>query len=177
MPVRLRSGVPENSRMWCIGSATPCRGGNGFDSHHLARQHESRLAGWRVMMSRNSCNYYSYQSYNYNCALFQVSKYMMIRYFIILCLVGCSATMNTIPFNDEAHITWVRFDDPFDLQKQCKDIGVAAKTFYTVEACAYFDLETKQCTIYTLNPRTLYGKDMALVGHEVKHCFDGDFHD
>ena len=44
---------------------------------------------------------------------------------------------------------------------------------YTVEACAFWQktLMGYQCTIYTSQRTT-----MATLGHEVRHCFQGQFH-
>lgn len=38
-------------------------------------------------------------------------------------------------------------------------------------ACAVWSLDHSKCTIYTAK-----NTDSAIVGHEIRHCFEGNFH-
>lgn len=108
-------------------------------------------------------------------------KYLLI-YFCFL-LVGCATDpfddppINTTIVNNFAVIEWVRFSNPVLLEEKCIDVGVVVPKGYTIKACATFNLKIKTCTIYSLNPLSLNGEEMTALGHEAKHCFDGEFHD
>lgn len=109
----------------------------------------------------------------------------MWRYLIILTLTGCSALSGQVDdeiidstvVNNEVHVKWIRFEDPVVLEEECLKLGLTVKPFHAIRACATFNLEAKTCTIYVRNPRTLNGEAMNSLGHEIKHCFDGSFHD
>lgn len=111
----------------------------------------------------------------------------MWKLLVIILLAGCATTplgkadmptpINTTIVNNEAHITWIRFDDPVVLEQTCNFIGLKAKVGYKIVACAQFNLKTKKCTIFALNPQFLDDDRMTSLGHEVKHCFDGEYHD
>lgn len=81
----------------------------------------------------------------------------------------------TAPFDTSANlttvstITWRTVDD---VQKTCEAESRKRgfKGFgYSIQACSFFD--GNQCTIIT-------GKttSMHTVGHEVRHCFQGNWH-
>lgn len=42
---------------------------------------------------------------------------------------------------------------------------------YGVEACSFWNKSGTECTIITKNKSTLYE-----LGHEVRHCFQGNYH-
>jgi hypothetical protein len=68
-----------------------------------------------------------------------------------------------------SHITWHRVDH---VQKTCeresKKRGFGGFN-YPVYACSFWD--NKTCDIFTSKTPTLHD-----VGHEVRHCFQGNFH-
>ena len=84
-----------------------------------------------------------------------------------VCLSGCTG-FNATPVNSEAHRKWVRYGH----------IGqIEAALGKSVLGSAYVDLDKKTCTIHSLNPRGLNDERTCTLGHEVKHCFDGQYHE
>lgn len=102
---------------------------------------------------------------------------MRILYLSLILLVSCSTPLvDPTPINNETHIKWVRHKDLFELEKACVKVAPRPNKFFEYHGCATFNLKTKECIIHTLNPQEYIGEDMAYLGHEVKHCFDGNFH-
>ena len=70
-------------------------------------------------------------------------------------------------------ITWLQVDnvnktcDAEAFKRQGRGIG------YAVQACAFWDFKgtTSTCTIVT--PKTT---NLTVLGHEARHCFQGEFH-
>lgn len=59
------------------------------------------------------------------------------------------------------------------ITKFCSDLGVK----YDANGCAAFNLDTKHCTIYVVEPR--HADDVerfAVIGHETWHCRFGEWH-
>lgn len=90
-------------------------------------------------------------------------------------LSGCSG-MLTIPeegrFEPEnwiakSTITWIVSNDP---TATCKQLFPALRHRLILPACAGWDDDI--CTIVTGSVTT-----HQLLGHEVRHCFEGNFHD
>jgi hypothetical protein len=74
---------------------------------------------------------------------------------------------------DFALIRWQRVKNVNAVcQKQSKARGMGGFA-HPVEACAFWSKKpfVNLCTIYTSRRTT-----MDTVGHEVRHCFQGDFH-
>lgn len=74
---------------------------------------------------------------------------------------------------NKVKIEWVQVKN---VQKVCDEIAeqkTSKKFGYAVESCASWDEGTfgYTCTIYTEKKTS-----MATLGHEVRHCFQGDFH-
>ena len=42
---------------------------------------------------------------------------------------------------------------------------------YAVDACSFWNFTTRTCTIFTRQSPTMHD-----LGHEVRHCFQGDWH-
>lgn len=72
-------------------------------------------------------------------------------------------------YTTQSTITWRTVDD---VQKSC-EIESRKRGFkgfgYGVQACSFFD--GNQCTIITGKQTTMHS-----VGHEVRHCFQGNWH-
>ena len=90
---------------------------------------------------------------------------------------GCSMTVHIPeeaafsprPVVQGMTITWVVADDP---TAECKRLLPSAYGFAPlIPACAGWDLERKTCVIVT--PRVATHQ---IVGHEIRHCFEGRFH-
>lgn len=77
-------------------------------------------------------------------------------------------------FTNKTEIEWVQVKD---INKTCESESRKRgnKGFgYSVEACAFWTKETfggHKCTVYTRQT-----VDTATFGHEMRHCFQGAFH-
>jgi hypothetical protein len=94
----------------------------------------------------------------------------MRYYFLVLLLVGCSS-FTVKPYDERITqttiVTWTTVDD---VEKECINAGVKDPgIFRHILGCAKYDKTS--CTIYT-------GKttSMEILGHELRHCFEGKFH-
>jgi len=90
--------------------------------------------------------------------------------FVVLLLVGCS-TFTAKPYEERVTeatiVTWLTFDD---IEKECikagsKDPG----PLRNILGCVRYSAKT--CRIYTGKTTT-----METLGHELRHCFEGKFH-
>ena len=103
-----------------------------------------------------------------------------IALFLSLGIVGCASTQTpdsvatgpvyNIQFTAQANypeknIRWVTVED---ISSFCQ-AKVPLKSNKRLLACSEYN--NKSCTIYT--GRTT---DMAVVGHEIRHCFEGQWH-
>jgi hypothetical protein len=83
-------------------------------------------------------------------------------------LAGCVSTPNP----SGVEVVWNRIEEPHAV---CESLS-GRKSFFNVLGCAKRS-ETR-CTIYAPRPRD--ERDLqrfATLGHELMHCFDGDWHD
>jgi hypothetical protein len=69
------------------------------------------------------------------------------------------------PLAQHMQIRWVTVEDP---NRACKRFGQMP----IVGACAIWDFAKQTCMVIT--GRVTTGQ---VLGHEVRHCFEGDFHD
>ena len=65
-------------------------------------------------------------------------------------------------------VTWITIDD---IDGFCGR-GYDVPPYVMINGCTKYNLEESTCTIYT-GKRT----DTSTLGHELRHCFDGSFHD
>jgi hypothetical protein len=91
-----------------------------------------------------------------------------------------------------AHADWRNGDDPFDASKVRGDTMVVKWVRvdniqatcdrisrqrgmggfpYAVDACTFWEDHSNTCVMYT--PRTT---TQHIIGHEMRHCFQGSFH-
>lgn len=116
-------------------------------------------------------------------------KYLMIV--LILILQGCATNSNS-PYkgtidNTVVTITWVKIPEKeigavcdgktYDASKQFSGYTVssgpnAVKMRLMPQGCAKFTKDS--CTVYAYEPKN--GYDLEVFGHEVLHCFIGDYH-
>ena len=92
-----------------------------------------------------------------------------------LLLAGCN-TFHSTPVTNESLITWVRFDDTNKVDDKCRRLSGTLLTGRRIKGCAQYNLIEHLCTIYSYNPRSLDDEYICTLGHEVKHCFDGAYH-
>jgi hypothetical protein len=69
------------------------------------------------------------------------------------------------PLSTVMQVRWIAVEDP---NRACKRFGPMP----IVGACAIWDFAKQTCTVITGQITT-----MQALGHEVRHCFEGDFHD
>lgn len=88
---------------------------------------------------------------------------------LTLALAGCAAT----PVADHAvSVRWVKVSQPNSV---CR--ALAPRTvFFVIKGCAVWTADS--CTIYARDARGVHDRDaLTTLGHELKHCFDGHWHD
>ena len=97
---------------------------------------------------------------------------------ILIVLPGCAATP-TAPADGGVAIVWNRVEEP---HRVCEALS-GRKSFFNVLGCSHWAEPQvaggpRTCAIYAPEPRT--EKDLqrfATLGHELMHCFDGNWHD
>lgn len=71
-------------------------------------------------------------------------------------------------------VVWMRVDD---VQRVCEGLA-GRKEFLTVLGCSRWSAERRRCEIYAPEPRSERDvQRFATLGHELMHCFDGNWHD
>jgi hypothetical protein len=103
-----------------------------------------------------------------------VSKWILIA--LIGCVGGCASQLHKEMDLDTVTITWQRAS-LMEADRTCRALGVQAMPFpvEVIPACARWN--GSHCTI--IAPEPVNAGDtasFALLGHEVLHCFVGEFH-
>ena len=94
-----------------------------------------------------------------------------MKKFIGGALLGLAACATTPP-DPGVSIVWNRVDDP---HRVCESLS-GRKTFFHIRGCA--QRNGNVCSIYAPIPRSeLDLQGFATLGHELMHCFDGNWHD
>jgi hypothetical protein len=76
-------------------------------------------------------------------------------------------------------VVWNRVEDP---QPVCESLS-GRKSFFHILGCSHWSEPAAQggprvCTIYSPEPRSERDTQrFATLGHELMHCFDGNWHD
>lgn len=60
------------------------------------------------------------------------------------------------------------------LQQKASDFGMELAS--TVQAFSVWSPNTNRCTIFIVEPKKSQTPNTAVVGHELLHCFYGDWH-
>jgi hypothetical protein len=106
-----------------------------------------------------------------------MKKYVLIS--LLVCSNFASANWDspTKPFSTKENnhetmlITWKTVDNIQQVcQAEYKKRGFGAFN-YKVDACSFWNDTTKTCTIYTKKNPTMHD-----VGHEIRHCYQGNWH-
>jgi hypothetical protein len=89
---------------------------------------------------------------------------------VALLLAGCSS-FTALPYKERVTeatvVTWLTFDD---VEKQCIKAGAKDPgQFGIISGCVIYN--QKFCRIITGKTTT-----METLGHELRHCFEGKFH-
>jgi len=93
-------------------------------------------------------------------------------------LAGCAAAPAPNPAENVA-VIWNQVDNP---QKVCDDLS-GRKELFRILGCSKWsgpekDGAPRTCTIYAPAPRNERDTQrFATLGHELMHCFDGNWHD
>lgn len=98
-----------------------------------------------------------------------------MRWLILLLLTGCAA-----PAPDAVLIKWHRTEKAW--LEVSKHVKVTTQDMWSMQGYTFFDGAT--CHVFAPDPKMneiagkkFYRNDQwAILGHEVKHCFDGAFH-
>ena len=103
-----------------------------------------------------------------------------MRNFLLLlafAVAGCTTTSQ--PSADErVAVVWNRVDNP---HQTCESLS-GRKSFFNVLGCSQWHEPTasapRTCQIYAPAPRNERDvQRFATLGHELMHCFDGNWHD
>jgi hypothetical protein len=100
-------------------------------------------------------------------------------FFILMAtlLPACAAT--TPPPDAGVAVVWNRVDDPHTV---CESLS-GRKNFFNVLGCSHWSAPpaaggARVCSIYAPAPRSERDvQRFATLGHELMHCFDGNWHD
>lgn len=89
---------------------------------------------------------------------------------VSLLLAGCS-TFTTKPYNERVTestvVKWITVDN---VEEECVKLGANKPPLMSVlGGCAVYNKHS--CTIYTEKTTS-----MEILGHELRHCFEGKFH-
>jgi hypothetical protein len=95
----------------------------------------------------------------------------MKQILLIILLTGCS-TFTARPYEERVTeatiVTWITVDD---IQETCKNLGIKDPgPFRHLLGCVKYSKKT--CRIYTEKITS-----MEILGHELRHCFEGKFHE
>jgi hypothetical protein len=97
---------------------------------------------------------------------------------LLLLLPACAAVPAPVP-NGDVTVVWHRVDEP---HRVCESLS-GRKTFFNINGCAHWSEPAVQggarvCSIYAPAPRSERDvQRFATLGHELMHCFDGNWHD
>jgi len=90
-------------------------------------------------------------------------------------LAACAST--TQEPRDNVVIVWNKVDDP---HATCQKLD-GRSSLYRIRGCSKWNDAsngTRICSIYTSEPKSeLDTQAFVTLGHEVMHCFDGNWHD
>lgn len=86
---------------------------------------------------------------------------------------GC-ASAPAADRGDDMQVVWMRVDD---VQRVCQGLA-GRKEFLAILGCSRWSAAQRRCEIYAPEPRSERDvQRFATLGHELMHCFDGNWHD
>jgi hypothetical protein len=97
---------------------------------------------------------------------------------ILIVLPACVATPPAADSGGVA-VVWTRVEEP---HRVCESLS-GRKHFFHIMGCSHWSEPPAQggprtCSIYAPEPRSERDLErFATLGHELKHCFDGNWHD
>ena len=97
------------------------------------------------------------------------------RWALFAALAGCAST--TQNSTDNVIVVWNKVDDPHTV---CQGLS-ARKEVFAIRGCSKWSDASngrRVCNIYTREPKSeADAQAFATLGHELMHCFDGNWHD
>lgn len=104
-----------------------------------------------------------------------------MRFILAIVLVLLPACVATPPLADSGGVAvvWNRVDEP---QRVCESLS-GRKHFFHILGCSQWSGPSVEggprvCSIYAPEPRNERDLErFATLGHELMHCFDGNWHD
>jgi hypothetical protein len=101
----------------------------------------------------------------------------LLRCLLVLALPACAAA--PAPSENGVAVVWNRIEEP---HRVCESLS-GRKNFYNILGCSHWEAPAasggpRVCSIYAPAPRS--ERDLqrfATLGHELMHCFDGNWHD
>jgi hypothetical protein len=95
---------------------------------------------------------------------------------VLVVLAGCASTP---PEGNNVAVVWNRVEEP---HRVCESLS-GRKSFFNILGCSHWEAPAAEgaprvCAIYAPAPRN--ERDLqrfATLGHELMHCFDGNWHD
>lgn len=88
----------------------------------------------------------------------------------LLLLAACAAPPPAA--NDNVTVVWNRVEEP---HRVCESLS-GRKSFFKILGCSH--RSQGLCTIYAPAPASERDRErFATLGHELMHCFDGNWHD
>jgi hypothetical protein len=103
-----------------------------------------------------------------------------MRVFFLVLLASLPACTTTAPAVGEGvAVVWNRVEEP---HRVCESLS-GRKNFFNILGCSHWEAPSapgapRVCAIYAPEPRS--ERDLqrfATLGHELMHCFDGNWHD
>lgn len=99
----------------------------------------------------------------------------LLRGLLFVVLAACATT--TQQSRDNVTIVWNKVDDP---HAACQQLD-GRKELFRIRGCSKWSDASnggRTCNIYAREPKNeLDAQAFATLGHEMMHCFDGNWHD
>jgi len=100
----------------------------------------------------------------------------LYRWLALAALTACATTQRTS--EDHVTVVWNRVDD---VQAVCQRLA-GRKEVFAIRGCSTwadgFRSGERVCNIYVPAPKSeMDTQKLATLGHELMHCFDGNWHD
>jgi hypothetical protein len=96
---------------------------------------------------------------------------------ILAALSACAAPSQQAP-GDNVTVVWQKVADP---HAACQKLDGNRKQVFAIQGCSKWSDSSngkRVCTVYTRAPKNeMDTQAFATLGHEVMHCFDGNWHD
>ena len=97
------------------------------------------------------------------------------RWGALAALVACATPQSA---GDHVTVVWNRVDD---VQAVCQNLA-GRKEVFAIRGCSKWNESSRSdqrvCSIYVPTPRSESDtQTFATLGHELMHCFDGNWHD